>query len=469
MLKGRRFVFTSAQNNTFLHDDFFKSLEHFCMENVAQLYVSRFTYNKHGWKKHGGITKKQSSGDDGLWYDPRIEPYIIDEQVKVANGLIFCGELDILPTEQTPLNTLHNYTGPNSGIIPHAKVNMRSLATMKNQPAKLMYTTGTCTQRNYIERKTGQVATFHHVFAALYVEIDADGQWFARQLVADRNGVFYDIDTAWGPGWSKPSVEVDGEVIVTLGDIHIEKTDEIAVDAAFEMMTAVKPTVVTVHDLIDFEPRNHHNLKDPFFMSWQFSHGINSVEEGMRRGAHFMHRLSQHVPYAQCYSVRSNHDQAFKRWLQDPDGVRDAVNARYWHTMNAQLLFEIEQGNQNFDIFKFAMHNIAREDGLDFKRVFFLAEDESLVINGIEHGMHGHRGPNGARGNPIAFRQLGTKANTGHTHSAGIVDGIYTAGVLATLDMGYNAGPSSWTQSNIVTYPSGKRAILTQHGSKWRA
>ena len=105
--------------------------------------------------------------------------------------------------------------------------------------------------------------------------------------------------------------------------------------------------------------------------------------------------------------------------------------------------------------------------------VRFLREDDSWVIcaeqgGGDECGLHGHRGPNGSRGSPRSFRQLGVRANTAHTHSAGIVDGIYTAGVSGVLDMGYNAGPSSWSHSHIITYPSGKRAIVTQRGSRWR-
>ena len=95
-------------------------------------------------------------------------------------------------------------------------------------------------------------------------------------------------------------------------------------------------------------------------------------------------------------------------------------------------------------------------------------EDESLKIAGIEHGMHGHLGPNGARGNPKNLRTAG-KANTGHTHSAGIVDGVYTAGVYGELDMGYNKGLSSWSHSFIITYPNGKRTICTiKDGRAWR-
>ena len=89
-LQGKRFVFTSAQNNTNVHAAFFDSLETFCMENDAALIVSRFTYNKAGWNNNGGVSKKKSDEDTVLWYDPRIVPYILDEQVKVADGLLFC-------------------------------------------------------------------------------------------------------------------------------------------------------------------------------------------------------------------------------------------------------------------------------------------------------------------------------------------------------------------------------------------
>jgi hypothetical protein len=35
--------------------------------------------------------------------------------------------------------------------------------------------------------------------------------------------------------------------------------------------------------------------------------------------------------------------------------------------------------------------------------------------------------------------------------------------------MKYNAGPSSWSHSNIITYANGKRCMITQRGNKWRA
>ena len=83
--------------------------------------------------------------------------------------------------------------------------------------------------------------------------------------------------------------------------------------------------------------------------------------------------------------------------------------------------------------------------------------------------MHGHLGANGARGGANGFAKMGRKANVGHSHSAGIHDGIYTAGTSSDLDLRYNSGPSSWSHSHIVTYPNGKRAIITIWKGRWRA
>lgn len=467
-LPGKRFILTAAQNNTDLHTDFWNALQTFAADKGATLLVSRFTYNKNAWRA-GAVPEgvNASEDSDGIWYDPRIAPYQCDRQVKIADDLVFCGELDVLPTAATPLESLRNYTGPNSGVVPHAKVHMVSQATMLDEPAKFMYSTGAVTLRNYIDRKAGQVATFHHTFAALYVEVDEDGEWFARQLIADENGVFYDLDTAYGPGWSRPATEF-GKTLVTLGDIHIEKVDAVAVAGAMQMCQFVKASAVTVHDLIDFTHRNHHNINDPYFLIDQHYNGVKSVEAGMAMGARFLVGLNTALPNTEVLVIRSNHDQAFERWLKNSAAFHDPTNAEYWCRVNAEKLEAIKR-NRKLDVFVWAMYYASAVEGFTFSNVRFVQEDESVVINDIEHGMHGHRGPNGARGNPKSFRQMGRKVNTAHTHSAGVIDGVWTAGTLSLLNLGYNAGPSSWSQSSIITYPSGKRAIITQRGRKWRA
>ena len=83
------------------------------------------------------------------------------------------------------MSGLYNYTGDQSAIIPHAKLELESVPTHKEDETKLMYTTGAVTMRNYIQQKAGQKAEWHHAYSALVVEVDDDGDWFVRQINAE--------------------------------------------------------------------------------------------------------------------------------------------------------------------------------------------------------------------------------------------------------------------------------------------
>ena len=469
---GRRVVVTVAQNNTPVHKAFWASLTGFCKEQGADLKVPHCTYNKAAWANgpagEARIVKAAADeGDDegGIWFDPAVRPYECDEPTEIAPGLILCGELDILPTAVDPLSGLESYTRTASGIVPHVKVAMKSMATMKGQEPRFLFTTGACTLRNYIARKSGQKAEFHHCFAALYVEVDEDGSWFVRQLVAGEDGCFHDLGRRYTPEGSE-AAEVEA---VVWGDIHREKCDEETIAACWDgrdsIFEALRPRSQVVHDLTDFTYRNHHNLKSSYFLARMHVAGTETVEGGMEACAAFLERIAR--PWCSTLVVESNHDQAFGRWLEEADGHRDPANAEYWHAWNARVFRSIRLAETDFLPFEAAVR-ACRE--LPTSR--FLREDESCVLcpdaGGIEIGIHGHRGPNGSRGSPRAYRQMGRRAVTAHTHSAGIVDGVWTAGVTGRLDMDYNKGPSSWSQSHVVIHRNGKRQIVTMRGSRWR-
>lgn len=470
-LVGTRFVFTAAQNNTLVHEDFLASLFTFCQHNDADLVVSRFTYNKSGFQN-----STKDSENKELWYDERLKEFICDRPVEIADDLVFCGELDILPTAGQPLSGFENYTQGNSGIIPHAKVNLVSLPRLKGENPRFLYTTGAVTLRNYIQRKAGQKADFHHVFGALYVEIDQEGRWFARQLIANNSGEFYDLSTKYTPN----GVQLNQEVMaVNYGDIHIEKIDPDVVNATWDnedsLSATLRPTYQFIHDLTDFTARNHHNIRDPYFLAEQYWNGQGDVEDGLRRSAEFLEKISN---TGIVVVVESNHDQAYQRWLQEADIRPDPANAEFFHRSNARVHKAIRENDKDFSVYEWAL-----QEKSDLVNVIFLREDDSFVIcndaekedelgkivGGIECGMHGHRGPNGARGNARQFKQIGRKCNLGHSHNAAIIDGVYVAGVSGKLDMDYNKGPSSWSHSHILTYPNGKRAIITIKDGKWRA
>ena len=469
-LAGRRFVFTAAQNNTYLHEPFFKALLRYCAHNKAQLVVSKITYNKNGFQN------LSSDGEnEDVWYDPRLEPYFINESAQITAGLVWCGELDILPTAVNPLSGYDNYTRGASCIIPHMKVQMVSVPTMKDDPPKLMYTTGAVTLRNYIQRNAGQKASFHHMYAATLAEVDADGDWFVRQLVAGDDGSFQDLITVYSADGIKKNQRVEG---INWGDIHAECGDASVEHASWSggpmsMLDLLCPKYQFVHDLTDFRPRNHHNMNDPHFLAETHWRGEANVEAALRHAYLWLGHTAR--KNTRTVVIESNHDQALMKWLKDRRGAEDSENAYYWHRLNSVVHTSLRDGKGVPAIFEHALREFDGPYGRALSNTMFLKEDASFEIcrtptqPGIECGMHGHRGPNGSRGSFRNLRNIGKRANVGHSHTAGILDGIYVAGVSARMDLGYNVGPSSWSHSHIVTYPSGKRTIITLRGKKWRA
>jgi hypothetical protein len=453
-LDGKRFVFTCAQNNTIVHESFFKSLLKFCDDKDAQLVVGRFSYNKNGFMK--------TKDSEDLWYDPKIKPFVIDHNMDIGDKFVWAGELDINPTAATPLNGLHSYTGQLGCIVPHVKVQMQSAPRLKDTEPKFLHTTGALTIRNYVERRTGQIASRHHVVGALFVEMDDSGNTFTRQLISDGSGSFQDLDTVYSAsGTEKCSV-----LAINWGDLHSEKPDEVVSDASWgrngtSMLDVLKPQYQFCHDISDFMSRNHHNRENPYFLAKMLANKTTSVRDGLKRASETVKDMSR--DYSEVVVVHSNHDAAFNKWLLEADIRTDPSNAKLWHEYNYLTYDAIESGKE-FDPFTDFMSK--ETEGLNVR---YLKPDESMSLADIEFGMHGHMGVNGSRGGPMQFRRLNTKTNTGHTHTPSITDGVYVSGLAASMEQGYNAGPTTWAQSHIVTYTNGKRALYTVSNGKWRA
>ncbi len=452
-------VFTCAQNNTKLHEKFWQSLMHFVDYKEAELHVARITYSKAGIvagsQKPGS---KKASDNDEMWWDHRIVPYISDQSVQITDSLIWCGELNILPTVVNPLSTLQTYTRRASGIVPHVKMAMQSTPVMKGEQPRFMYTTGTVTQRNYIQRAAGQVAEFHHVFGALIVEIESDGQWWVRQLNADEEGIFYDKTTRYSPQGVSHGWPVEAMVH---GDIHVGKKEQRILDAMFAgggVVDQLRPAQQFFHDIVDFTPRNHHNIGDAHFR-WSKAAQVPVAQEFLE-AAHVL--WSADRPFSQLHVVLSNHDVAINHWLKNTTAFYDPMNVQMWLDTNLYVANNAALGRKSEPfIYALTKHQLP-------KGTHFIQEDDSFELMGVEYGVHGHLGPNGARGSPRNLRTIG-KAFTAHTHSAGIVEGVYTVGVFGKLDMDYNMGPSSWSHTFGVMYANGKRALYSFNNFEpWR-
>jgi hypothetical protein len=453
-LEGSKFVITSVQNNTLLHDDFFNTLLNYCEEEGAKLLVSGFTYNKSGFY----------GNKEGLWYDQRVVPYMVSESLELAKGLVFCAEMDINPTAVNPISGLHNYTGENSAIIPHAKLQLESVPTPKHDEAKLMYTTGTLSQRNYVQKKVGLKGQWHHSFSALVVEVDAEGDWFVRQLNAEGStGNFYDLDKYYTANSVTEGINIEA---VNYGDLH---GISIAPDVEYacwegedNILDTLKPEYQLLHDSMSNERRNHHNLRCPLYMFTQHTKQAECVREEVELTTNLLAKLDR--PFSERIVVDSNHDRSLQRWILEQDFKKDPVNAVFMLELTLDLYKATEKG-EDFHTFENACRKVDSRMG----SVRFLRQDESFKIcDNIECGSHSDSGNNGGRGSVMSFQKLGTRHNIGHSHQCTIKDGVYQSGMSGSLEQGYNKGGSSWSHSHILTYKNGKRTVITQKGNKWK-
>lgn len=490
--KINTFYITVAQNNTKLHEATWKNglaLHQHDLDNErvheSRIIVGRDLYIKRGLgavndfaefvegiNKAGSENKAIGGNHMVVNWDSRTEPYWVDERLELAPGLVWCGEMKQLPTAVNPLSGLDTYTGRKSAIFGHVKIAMKSIPSMKHEPTKFNYTTGTITQRNYIQRKAGIKAEFHHCFGFLKVEVDHHGNWFVRQLNSDDHGVLYDLERRARAGrvdighWTEA---------ITWGDLHAYRADPVVKKLAWGeggMLDTLHPRYQFVHDAFDFHTRNHHDRNNHHKMYERFQLAQDSVEEELEVTARTLDEEAWRE-WCQTIIVESNHDNALERWLRDDPGwyARDPINATLF--LKLQLRKYEAIGDWTSEDFLLIEHALREHGGLK-RPMRFLREDESFIIchgkgGGIENGLHGHNGPNGARGGQNGFVRMGRRKSRGHTHTAGIVDGDYVAGTSSLLDLSFNKGPSSWSQSHIVTYRNGKRCIVTMWNGKWRA
>jgi hypothetical protein len=465
----KRYVVTAAQSETKAWAGFGNLLA-LVKYYDAELLIAPYAYNVQAFGHQSSAKPGAKKSDDTLFsaMDPAFAPYLTSSRVQLAPGLVFCGEVQILPTAADPLSGMENYTGRASGIFPHAKIEMRSVASMKHEPTKFNYTTGCVTRHNYIQKKAGQKGEFHHAYGALLVEVTADG-WWVRQLNADKNNTIYDLDVYAATLYDEdgPTVyESEGAEALICGDLHIAEMDDGAARATWGsggLIDVLKPKQQILHDVFDMRSRPWQDELDFHRQFEKHVNGQERVEDEVKECAEVLrYTILPGVP--KTVIVRSNHDRKLEKWLTTGDYKRDLVNASFFLRAQLAKVEAILAGRENFKVLEWALNatGLMPEDA----DVLFLNEDTSYILckdgsGGIEAGLHGDLGANGAKGTPKGFQKMARKLVFADKHSCGIWGGAYGVGHKTAPTVKYTKGPSSWSLTDCVVYPNGKRALLT--------
>lgn len=470
-----RYLLTSIQNNTHLHPgfhnllalkDYFNNLPN----SSCELLVGTYSYQlaSYGPKAVKRGTFQGRKLFEKLWFDKEAEPYIRDESLELAPGLIWCGEQNILPTNKNPLTGFETYNGRKSNIIPHAKIAMQSVAAMPDESAKFNYTTGTITQRNYIQKRSGIIAEQEHNYGATLVEVDYDGNWWVRQIHIDEDHAIMDIGPAGSPGLRVQAGIVTEQSVteaITWGDIHAAEMEMWVRHLCFGengMLDQLRPRYQFLHDVFSMRSRGHHEEYDFHRIYQKKVEDEASVLDEIEVTADLL--TETHREFCHTLVVHSNHDRHLNRWLNEADFRRDPLNAKYFCLLQYQVLDAIDRGDKYFNILEWALRNTASIP----KQIEFLPPNKSYIVKDIENALHGDLGQNGARGSTVGLTKLGRPVNKGHDHTAAIRGNVYSCGACS-LNFAYKNGPSSQSITHIVTYENGTRSLVTMWANRFRA
>jgi len=446
------FFVTCAVQEARANRDFLAAIQAWCAERDGTLVINPVNYVNPRTRGEAERTRADK------WWDPALAEYMLENELRPHP------ELSIMTTKaqataHNPLpSRLSGRTQHRSAVFGHPQLSMRTVATPQSKLPKILYSSGAITEKNYSETLAGDMADFHHSLGGVIVEVRGN-RFYLREVTWDGEG-FTDLDrryTAQG-GEAAPPPEA-----LVMGDIHAPHfVSPTVMNATFGqggIHETLRPRRLFLHDLADNRNVNHHELANRLTRAALVGKGEGSIAQELAGVAQWLLNLPE---FEEVLVVRSNHDDFLGQWLERAHP--EPQNAKLFHQLS-YLMLEHFEGHGSFPI---PLELALRQNHLLPDNIRFLNTDEPCQIGGVELGMHGHRGPDGARGSLRNLSMIGTRSMVGHGHGPGIWQGGYMVGMSSVYRHGYNNGPSSWLQSHGLVHANGYRQLVHMIKDTWR-
>ncbi len=429
--KHKTFVVTSHTNDSPIVDAFWDSLQLFCESKSAQLLVVPLRYQN----------KTAMNAVADYQWDERIYPYAVTKDFHIHKHLVISGH-KLNATTVNPLAGKQALSGIKSAVYGHPQVALQNVGTPKDELPKSMMTTGSCNKPVYSSSETGGKAAFNHSVAAVIVHL-VGKRYFFTQLGFDGEG-FQFLNEYWTP----EGVENRHAEIVH-GDIHAWYERKDVTKSKLRIIDRVKPTTQIFHDLHDQHIGSHHaTIRERVEQALK---GEVSIEKEVRLSIDYLERIGKGT---KNLIVGSNHNDHLDQWHGSYKVERDPYNAKFHGWLSSQIYGTDRNCLQAcFDEFGCKVH------------YEFISRNKRHSISGVDTSQHGDKGVNGARGSAQGFSMTMLKTMIGHGHSDGIFKGCWQVGTSAD-GMTYANGYSTWTLTDGVIYPNGKRALIRHINGK---
>ena len=83
----KRFLLTSAQNNTPVHAGFWRNLLALAKHYNAEIVVGTITYIRNDLTERGSKAGAKKEAE-GTWFASEVAPYIVDKRKRLAPSLV---------------------------------------------------------------------------------------------------------------------------------------------------------------------------------------------------------------------------------------------------------------------------------------------------------------------------------------------------------------------------------------------
>ena len=425
--RNKRYFVSAIVAGAEVNPDFMKSIQTYCKAMSAELLLIPMR----------GVRKGDQFDNDVLNI---YSSYFVHEIKFNANlrVLDFC----LSPEQVLPLTGLSRYGKKEYSIIlASTKQMLLSIPRKKESYPHIIISTGTICEPNYNHSKIGKMAEQDNIIGGLIVEIRNKKIFHIRDIRADSEGGFQDLDTYYNGLTIK---KLPSEVISM--EPHYGVEDSKAIQSIKEIAKNTHCKRILFHDILDCRSVNHHE-QNSVSMKYYRPEVQRTLENELNHLGEVLLEWNKQFPQMELKVVSSNHEAFIQKYLESGEFIIDTHNAY----LGCELLQAI----------------LRRENPIEYylssrfpkiKNLVFFKEDESFSLNGVELNTHGHAGSNGSRGSALSLENVNGKSTSGHSHTPLLFRDVYTTGCACKLQQDYNyKTASSWLHGCVVQYENGNR------------
>lgn len=446
--KYKRFFVTTAVLNAKVDQKFLKSIRNYCKRNKAKLLVLTCLDR----------ASKKSSGSKIGFVDKEITKDVVTKDLQLNNNFIV-STIKLNAKQRNPLTGLESMIqGTESYIFAGTKQMRKDKATANNKFPNTLLVSGAVTKPQYqsdryMSERSAYLAHYDHQISGWIVEIEDDEVFYQRSVQASKDGSFRDLQYRYTPDGKK--VKVNAEAVV-YGDFHCGSTCPKARKMGEEVVKALKPKHLVIHDFFDGVSVSHHEKHNAILRALRAEAGQLTLLEELKLAKTELEYLSKLAP--KLVMVPSNHDEFLHRYLKRAGYIDEPQNMRTSLELSLAML-------DGHDPLEYALMEKLKAKA---NNVLFLKRDEDFTLRGTQLNDHMDLGPNGSRGSLRASEKVHKSVIGGHSHTFGILMNAYQAGTFTKIRLDYNRGPSSWTRGLVILHEDGSKQAITLVNGRWK-